>query len=187
MSKITWKVINGCGPYAYLQGTERVGATVHSPHIRYLGKIGSLSKAGIGEVLPGREVELPTGETVVVPALPRNVEQRLKPSHGQAALSAVAGGSVASQVYNDEEIQLEWDDDKRATILRERHLDFDDVRLFEWSTAMYYPQIRGGEPQHKAIGLLGGRLHVVVYTERDKAIRVFSLRPASRRERRDYV
>ena len=187
MSKITWKVIYGCGPYAYLQGTERVGGTVHSPHEQYLGKIGSLSKAGIGEVLPGREIGFPTGESVVVPALPRNVEQKLKPSHGRAALSVVAGESVANRVYNDEEIQLEWDDDKRATIRRERQLDFDDVRLFDWATAMYYPQVRGGELQHKAVGLLGGRVHVVVYTERDQAIRVFSLRPASRRERRDYV
>ena len=69
MSKITWKVINGCGPYAYVQGTERVGKTVRSPHEYYLGRLCDWPLRGAGKVIPGQLIVLPDGEGVTVPRL----------------------------------------------------------------------------------------------------------------------
>ncbi len=40
MVKIAWKPINGYGPYAYLQESERKGLKVKSNHLGYLGAAG---------------------------------------------------------------------------------------------------------------------------------------------------
>ena len=42
---------------------------------------------------------------------------------------------------------------------------------------------RHGEPRYTGVGYLRSRLHVVVFTERDGATRIISLRKASQEER----
>ena len=66
MAKIAWKVINGYGPYAYLQESVKTAGKVISKHLAYLGK------AGTGGLFPGKHVTLPAvpgfaGGRVVVP------------------------------------------------------------------------------------------------------------------------
>ena len=41
MPKVTWKVIKGNGPYAYVQKTERDGDITRSVHVAYLGAYGA--------------------------------------------------------------------------------------------------------------------------------------------------
>ena len=187
MAKITWKIVNGCGPYAYLQRSVRQGDRVTSEHIQYLGKLGAASKVGSGLLLPAMGFEINADERVVVPTLPTRVTQRLKPLHRFAATEALAGTSVTKHLYNGEALTFQWDEDKRTQTFEERHLDFDDLRFFGWQTANYYSEWEGGELRKIAIGVLRGNLHHVVYTERGDDVRVISLRFASRRERRSYV
>jgi uncharacterized protein len=43
-----------------------------------------------------------------------------------------------------------------------------------------------GEVRYRLYGRVDGRLFVVVYTKRDRAVRIISARKANARERRDY-
>lgn len=58
---------------------------------------------------------------------------------------------------------------------------------FAWDTAAGILDDRYEEPRWIAIGLIGTRLHVAVYTVRSGVIRVISLRKANRREERGYA
>ena len=73
MVKLTWKVQNGSGPYAYLQDTVRVGDKVISPHRMYLGYLGAWSRYGTGKVIPGGNIVLPNGEHFEVTGLTESV------------------------------------------------------------------------------------------------------------------
>ena len=64
--KLTWKFINGYGPYLYLQRTVRRGGTEVSEHVAYLGRAG-------GNLVPGATVSY-RGEEVKVPDLPDGKE-----------------------------------------------------------------------------------------------------------------
>ena len=83
-------------------------------------------------------------------------------------------------------MKLDWDETKRQTTLRTRGLDFADVDQIEWDTAIVLDDDRRdyGERRQVCMGLLHGQLVVVAYTFRDDALRVISMRRASRRERR---
>ena len=85
-------------------------------------------------------------------------------------------------------MKLDWDDAKRRTTLRTRGLDFADVGRIEWDAAIVLDDDRRdyGERRQVCLGLLHGQLVVVAYTFRDDALRVISMRGASRRERRIY-
>ena len=79
--KVAWKMINGHGPYAYLQESVREGDKVISRHVAYLGKAGSS-----GGVVPGSTIRR-GGQDVTVPALP---EKALSASPSD--LGATGGG-----------------------------------------------------------------------------------------------
>ena len=51
--KVVWKVVKGCGPYAYLQKSERHGTDVTSKHVAYLGAYGARG------LVPSDAYELP--------------------------------------------------------------------------------------------------------------------------------
>ena len=61
---------------------------------------------------------------------------------------------------------------------------------FNWDTALEREDDRFdyGEARFVAIGLIGARLHVMVFTEGsdDDAVRIISLRPAEKHEARFY-
>ncbi len=83
---------------------------------------------------------------------------------------------------------FEWDDDKAAANLAKHGVAFERVGDFDWSTAQIIVDDREdyGELRMKALGLIGDRLHVLIFTEREDAIRVISLRRANKREVEAY-
>lgn len=85
-------------------------------------------------------------------------------------------------------MNFEWDEAKRAANLAKHGVDFEAVREFDWETAVQSLDRRKdyGEPRWWAYGLIGGRLHLIVFTRRADQIRVISLRKANPKERMSY-
>jgi uncharacterized DUF497 family protein len=85
-------------------------------------------------------------------------------------------------------VRIEYDADKSARNEEIRGLSFDLVDGFDWDSAMVLQDTRRAypEPRYQAIGLLGKRLHVVVFTPIADGIRVISLRRANSREGKRY-
>jgi hypothetical protein len=85
-------------------------------------------------------------------------------------------------------MQYEWDEDKRAANLARHKVDFADAVDFEWDTAIETIDDRFdyGEERWVALGYIGRRLHVLVYTHRGETIRIISLRKANKRENEYY-
>jgi uncharacterized protein len=84
---------------------------------------------------------------------------------------------------------FEWDDAKAASNLVKHGIGFDAAKAvfrdpfaveFEDRTAEY------GEIRLKIIGMAGGHLLSVIYTERQERIRMISARKADRTERQIY-
>jgi uncharacterized protein len=83
----------------------------------------------------------------------------------------------------------DWDEKKRAQTLDRRGLDFEVVRRFDLTTALVEPDDRRdyGEIRLRAIGLIDGRLHVIVFSPRGDCLRLISLRRANERERLKWL
>jgi uncharacterized protein len=83
----------------------------------------------------------------------------------------------------------EWDEAKQAANLRDHKVDFAAARDFEWDTALVVVDDREdyGELREVALGFIGVRLHVMVFTRRADNIRIVSLRKAERIEIKRYV
>ncbi|MFC4299901.1 BrnT family toxin [Castellaniella hirudinis] len=64
-----------------------------------------------------------------------------------------------------------------------------DAKAFEWDDALIRQDDRYayGEVRMRAIGYIGPRLHVLVYTDRGNIRRIISLRRANKREERHYA
>lgn len=82
----------------------------------------------------------------------------------------------------------EWDEKKRAANNARHRVDFLIVVDFDWDNALVAPDDRQkyGEERFVSIGPINGRLHVLIFTHRDAAIRLISLRKANKREVRQY-
>lgn len=81
---------------------------------------------------------------------------------------------------------FEWDEAKNK-INREKHgLDFDAVSAFDWENALVADRTRHGDGEQRfaALGVYAGKMHTVVFTKRDRNIRIISLRRSNRREER---
>jgi len=85
-------------------------------------------------------------------------------------------------------MQYEWDEQKRRRNIEKHGIDFTDIIDFQWDDALEAVDDRFdyGEERINAVGLLGTRLVVVTYVERKEAIRVISLRKASKTEEQLY-
>jgi uncharacterized protein len=83
----------------------------------------------------------------------------------------------------------DWDETKRQATLLTRGLDFALVEGFDLNTAQIDPDDRRdyGEARLKAIGMIRGRLFVVVFTPRGTGLRLISLRKANEREKREWA
>lgn len=85
-------------------------------------------------------------------------------------------------------MKIEYDPDKRARCLRERGLDFDDAPdvfagdCIEWED----DRLDYGELRNITVGMLRGRIVVIVWTPRGDATRVISMRIAHDDERAEY-
>ena len=84
---------------------------------------------------------------------------------------------------------FEWDETKRQANLAKHGVDFAALEEFDWATSVRKDDTRYhyGESRRYAYGLIGTRVHVVIYTERLGRIRVISLRKANFREVDEWV
>ena len=85
-------------------------------------------------------------------------------------------------------MQYEWNENKRLANLVRHKVDFADAVDFEWDTALETIDARFnyGEKRWVALGFIGKKLHVMVYTFRAPKIRIISLRKANKREKLYY-
>ena len=67
-------------------------------------------------------------------------------------------------------------------------VDFSEAIDFDWSTALETKDTRFDydEVRWVALGYIGKRVHVLIYTVREERIRLISLRRANRREKEFY-
>ncbi len=84
---------------------------------------------------------------------------------------------------------IEYDPEKNAANIATRGLSFDLVAEFDWQGALVLEDARRqyGETRYQALGMIRGRLHMVVVTFRKTHVRVISLRRANAREERVYA
>lgn len=86
--------------------------------------------------------------------------------------------------------EITFDPAKNAANIRGRGLPFSLVRdEFDWTGAQVVEDRRKdyGERRFRALGLIGARLHAVVFTPRGAVMHIISLRKANRREERRYA
>ena len=85
-------------------------------------------------------------------------------------------------------MDYEWDEMKREANTAKDGLDFTLAEHFDWTTAIEAKDNRFDykEARWVALGCIGKRVHVLIYTERSGKIRLISLRRANRREREFY-
>jgi uncharacterized DUF497 family protein len=85
-------------------------------------------------------------------------------------------------------MKLTFDPEKNIKNQQERGISFELACEFDWAGALFAIDDRYdyGETRVIAIGSIHGRLHVMVYTERDEELRIISLRKANARERKLY-
>lgn len=86
-------------------------------------------------------------------------------------------------------MQIEFDPDKRAKTLQERDLDFalaGEVFAGRHFTAADEREDYS-EPRFMTLGLLSGRMVVVVWTPRGEFRRIISMRKANEREQTRYA
>ena len=77
-----------------------------------------------------------------------------------------------------------WDEPKRQANLAKHGVDFAAVDGIDWATAAVEPDLRNdyGEVRLRVTGLIGDRLHVLIYAPRGTDDRIISLRKANSRE-----
>lgn len=82
----------------------------------------------------------------------------------------------------------EWDEQKRTANKARHRVDFLVVVDFDWDSALVAPDDRNdyGEERFVSIGPINGRLHILIFTRREAAVRVISLRKANQREVKQY-
>jgi hypothetical protein len=85
-------------------------------------------------------------------------------------------------------MQFEWDEDKRLANVRKHGIDFLDVAsVFEGDTVTIEDdRFDYGEQRFITLGLLKGRVVVIVHTERGGVTRIISVRKATKYEEISY-
>ncbi|MDD2159822.1 MULTISPECIES: BrnT family toxin [Pseudomonas] len=85
-------------------------------------------------------------------------------------------------------MQITYDPAKCERNTAERGLSFELVRAFDWSAALVLEDQRNdyGERRFQALGFIGDRLYMLVFTPRPGAVHVISLRKANKREVTGY-
>ena len=83
---------------------------------------------------------------------------------------------------------ISFDPAKSAANVQSRGLSFELAADFDWSTALIVEDIREdyGEARYQALGRIGDRLHMLVFTPRGGGVHVISLRKANSREVKRY-
>jgi uncharacterized protein len=86
-------------------------------------------------------------------------------------------------------MRIEYDPDKRAATLLHRGLDMADAAIVFDGPCVTLTDIRQdyGEERFFTLGLLAGRMVVLVWTWRNQVRRVISMRKANEREQNLYA
>jgi uncharacterized DUF497 family protein len=86
-------------------------------------------------------------------------------------------------------LEISYDAEKRAWTLEQRGVDFEDsVHVFAGTTITIEDDRKDyGETRYQTFGLLHGRLVAVVWTPREEARHIISMRKANDRERRKFA
>jgi uncharacterized DUF497 family protein len=87
-------------------------------------------------------------------------------------------------------VEIEFDPAKDATNTARHGVPLRAAEMFDWDTAFEREDDRFdyGEVRFVAMGLIGDRLHVLIFTEgsHENAVRAISLPPAQKHEARFY-
>ena len=85
-------------------------------------------------------------------------------------------------------VRYQFDAAKARANLAVHGIDFGTAAEFDWDSALVLEDSRRdyGEPRFIGIGLIGNRVHVMVFTPRGEMVRIISLRKANAREIRRY-
>ena len=85
-------------------------------------------------------------------------------------------------------MDISFDSAKSEKNLLARGISFELAAAFEWDSALLVQDLRKnyGERRFQALGLIGNRLHVMVFTPRANKAHVISLRKANKREVKRY-
>jgi uncharacterized DUF497 family protein len=81
---------------------------------------------------------------------------------------------------------FEWHENKSKANLLKHGYDFDDVSQVLYGPVVLYRSDRDNEERWSAIGSLEGRVIAVIFTRREKVIRIISARRARKHEERAY-
>jgi len=86
-------------------------------------------------------------------------------------------------------VRIVYDPSKDAANFRKHGISLADAQNFDWDRAVVEPDLRFnyGEERFIAMGYIGLRLHVLVFTMRNDVLRVISLRKANEREGDRYA
>jgi len=86
-------------------------------------------------------------------------------------------------------MQYDWDEQKRLSNARKHGIDFQDaVEIFERDTVLMEDErFNYGEHRFVSLGLLRGRVIVVVHAEQAGVTRIISARKATKYEQRIYL
>jgi uncharacterized DUF497 family protein len=79
---------------------------------------------------------------------------------------------------------IRWDEAKRAANLAKHGVDFAAATGFDWDGALVVEDTRFdySERRYQALGMIGPRLYMLVYTPIPDGFRVISLRKANKKE-----
>ena len=82
-----------------------------------------------------------------------------------------------------------WDDAKYASNIEKHGVSFEIAHTFEFETVLVATDNRRdyGEIREVALGLVGARLHTMVFTMSDAVCHLISLRKSNKREIETYV
>lgn len=85
-------------------------------------------------------------------------------------------------------MEYEWDEHKRNANKEKHDVDFSEAYRFDWRTALIQQDNRRdyGEERFKAMGFVGERLHIIVYTLRGGTVRIIGMRRANDKEENFY-
>lgn len=85
-------------------------------------------------------------------------------------------------------MKIEFDPTKNNKNIIERDLNFERAKDFDFNTALFEIDNRHDyrETRVIALGYLGERLHVLIFTKIKDGVRVISFRKANNREKKRY-
>ena len=91
------------------------------------------------------------------------------------------------RIYTNQ-VDISFDAAKSERNLATRGISFEQAAEFEWASALIVEDLRRpyDEQRFQALGLIGGRLHMLVFTPRARKAHVISLRKANKREVKRY-